>query len=169
MKHIVLTSIAVLALAACSDTPEATLDEAYEGGGDDAVELVEGTPEETVPPVETTPAEGEPVMADPSSEIDPSDPATTPVETAAPADDGVSAESELEAPEVTVGDALDTTIESALPESEGAVTTPEELLDAANVPDAEELIEDAGDTLEETAEEVVEEVVEDIEDTETPQ
>ena len=44
MKQIVLTSIVALALGACRDTPEAQLDDAYTGGGEDAVELVEGVP-----------------------------------------------------------------------------------------------------------------------------
>ena len=172
MKHIVLTSIVALAFAACSDTPDTQLDEAYEGGSEDAVELVEGTPEETVPPTETTPGESdtiegaiETVTADPSAEISSSDLIEPPVETAAPSEDGVSEESELDTPTEVIGDNLDTAVEDVLPAPEGDLSSPEELLDTENLPDTEDLIDEAGDTLKEKAEEVVE----DIEDTETPQ
>lgn len=153
MKPIILTSIAVLALAACSDTPEGKLDEAYEGGGEDAVELVEGAPAEPLTPVETSPVsiDEETKTIDAMNEMTAAEPVVPAVETAAPGGDGAPEETGISSVEDLVGDTPVETIEGAL--------------DPVELPSAEELVEEVGGAIEEK----VEEAVEDIEDTETQQ
>lgn len=173
MKNIALTSIAVLAIAACSDTPETKLDEAHTGGGEKAVELVEGTPEVTEPTTEVD-AEAVPESmdaVDPGSiaDVDPSELLETPVETAAPEVDGVLEESGLTTVESVTEDAVETAVEDAVTETidtdamiESVEGTVEEAVDAA---DTEEMVDGVVEMVEEKAEEVVEETT----DTETPQ
>ena len=172
MKHIVLTSIAVLAFAACSDTPETTLDEAYQGGSDEAVELVETTPADAAPEVESElvetealPENADSLIADPLNEIDPSGVVEETVETAAPADDGALGESDLSSPEVVSGDNQSSAIDAVLPETDGGVEVLEDVKESIEEPQTDELIDDATEMLEEKADEVVE----DLENTETPQ
>ena len=166
MKQIVLTSIVALALGACSDTPEAQLDDAYTGGGEDAVELVEGVPAGPDTPADTLPFESTPIGEDTQPGADePEGEIMPPVETAAPVGDGVMEESDLDAAKEIVGDNPADLIESALPEVTGDVKAPEVTLDPVDLPDTEDLSEQAAGALEDKAEEPAE----DSEDTETPQ
>ena len=181
MKYILLTSFAALALAACGDTPEAELDEAYTGGGDEAVKMVEGTPAEPVRPTESeladTPPIGEavqPVVTDPMNELDPSELVSPPVETDAPSEDGAASEIDLDSPEVITGDDLTETIEGALPEAGDLAPGLEDAVEAVDLPDGEEVTETITETVEDVTETVVEETEEieetvDTEDTEPQQ
>ncbi len=172
MKNIALTSIAALAIVACSDTTESQLDDAYDGGGEEAVELVEGTPEVSEPSAdidetvgEVTPESTEAVLADPLNEVEPSELVELPVETAAPELDGVVEESGVTSVEELGGENLENAVEEVAAEAADATTVVEGVEETLDVPDTEELIDDAAEALEEKVDEVVEETT----DTETPQ
>ena len=162
MKHMMLTSIAALALVACGDTSESDLDNSYQGGGDAAVELVEGTPEPVVEAAETETsdteivANGLTVEGDEAALVDESGEVSVEATTELSVDSAPAEEPPVEAAveELESGDLPSET--NALDETVADIE--------AGVEDTAETLMEEGEDLVDEAEEALEDVKQDIEE-----
>jgi len=190
MKHILLAGVAALILSACGDTPEAELDDAYDGGGEAAVETIEGAlPSETLETesvaadieavvdgdadIATVVEEGPAIDADTLSEgLPESLEEKTDIETLEEVAGEVLADPEavvdVEVPAVgdvevpTVGDVEVPTVGDAeLPTTGDVEAVVEEATEGVDVPSGDDVIDAVTETIEEKVEDVTEDVAAD--------